>query len=54
MGLWMAGGSIWLSVKVDLGLDGFMVGWGWYFAPFEDGFRPGWVYGCLGVVFGPV
>jgi hypothetical protein len=30
MGLWLAGGGIWPSVKVGLGLDGFMSVWGWY------------------------
>jgi hypothetical protein len=61
MGLWLAGGGLWLAgggfeptVKVGLGPDGFMAGWGWFLTDCEDWFGPGWVYGLLGVVFGPL
>jgi hypothetical protein len=50
----MAGwGAVWPRVKVGLGLDGFMVGWGCRLAYGEGWFGPGWVYGWMGVPFGP-
>jgi hypothetical protein len=48
MGLWLAGGGFWPSVKVGLGLVRFMDGRGWFLAQCECRFRPWWVYGLLG------
>ena len=34
-------------MKVGLGLDGFMAGWGGDLAQGEGGFGPGWIYGWV-------
>jgi hypothetical protein len=54
VGLRQAGGGSWSSVKEGLVLGGFTAGWGCYLAQCEGGFDPRWVYGWMGVVFGPV
>jgi hypothetical protein len=43
MGLSLAGGGVWPSVKVGLGVDGFRTGSGWCLAECEGGFGHGWV-----------
>jgi hypothetical protein len=51
MGFWLAGAGFQLTVKVGLGLDGILAGWGLFLAHCEGGFGPVWGFSWLGVVF---